>query len=667
MKRFILGTAALWSVALGQAQAQSLDYGALERLFGEPVTTSVTGYPQRASDVPATMQIVTADQIRRSGARDIPGVLAELAGVDVAQWTNDDADVSVRGYNQPFSHRLLVLIDGRQVYADWFGFTPWSLLPVTLSEIRQIEVVEGPNSALFGFNAVGGVINIITDNPLYDKINTASVMGGTQGLAQGSAVGTFKIGDAAALRISAGGYRDDDFSTPIPPMAFAGISRVEDDRGALDMNGAVRLGENVQLRLDVSHATSRENQILPNYAFGSSRYRADSAMASVDADTGYGLLQAQAYVNEMGQIGTLAAALPDVDFNNHLAVLQLRDTLKPANAHTLSFSFEYRHNGANTTPFSGGEVSYDVVAGSALWAWQILPSLTLTDAVRLDGLLLGRSGALPPGFPLANSAWNRTFLEPSFNSGLVWKADEIDTVRLLAGRGVQLPSLADFGAFLASTPLFMSTGVPTLAPTVVTNYELGWDRLLAPLGGLFRASLFHEDTYEMLAINGGLLPTGGTPYTTRANVGSSTANGIELSLRGTFEQHWQWSLGYRAEEVSDHFAPGLTPQNTDLDFADATPSHLLNAHLGWSRGKWQVDGYLRYQSHILGLFPGPGGIGAVLTPVDDYVALDARIAYLLTDRVTLSLSAQNFQSATEQQTSGPDVERRVFATVSVKF
>ena len=147
---------------------QSMDYGALEQLFKEPVTTSVTGSPQRVSDVPATMEIITAEDIRRSGAKDIPGVLRHVGGIDTLEWGNDDTDVGIRGYNQSYSSRLLVLVDGRQVYADGYGYTPWITVPVELGAIRQIEIIKGPNCALFGFNAVDGVINIITYNPLYD-------------------------------------------------------------------------------------------------------------------------------------------------------------------------------------------------------------------------------------------------------------------------------------------------------------------------------------------------------------------------------------------------------------------------------------------------------------------------------------------------------------------
>ena len=132
---------AIAALGSGAVYAQSLDYAAFEQLFGEPVTTSVTGSPQRAGGVPASMEIISTEDIRRSGARDIPGILRHVAGVDILQQTNDHADVSVRGYNQAFAPRLLVLVDGRQVYADYYGFTGWSTIPVELEAIRQIEEI----------------------------------------------------------------------------------------------------------------------------------------------------------------------------------------------------------------------------------------------------------------------------------------------------------------------------------------------------------------------------------------------------------------------------------------------------------------------------------------------------------------------------------------------
>src|SRR5690349_11595257 len=156
--RRVLISAAVLLGSSSLVQAQSIDYGTLEETFGEPVTTSATGSPQRASDAPVSMEIITQDDIRRSGADNIPDILQFIAGIDVRRYSSAQADVAVRGYNQANSPRLLVLINGRQVYLDEYGYTPWQALPIQLDDIRQIEVVRGPNSALFGFNAVGGVV-----------------------------------------------------------------------------------------------------------------------------------------------------------------------------------------------------------------------------------------------------------------------------------------------------------------------------------------------------------------------------------------------------------------------------------------------------------------------------------------------------------------------------
>ena len=95
------------------ALAQSFDRNALEDMFGEPVTTSATGQPQRASEVPADMEIVTAEQIRRTGADTLPDVLRFVAGIDVRQYGLQDASVGIRGYDTALNPRVLVLLDGQ--------------------------------------------------------------------------------------------------------------------------------------------------------------------------------------------------------------------------------------------------------------------------------------------------------------------------------------------------------------------------------------------------------------------------------------------------------------------------------------------------------------------------------------------------------------------------
>ena len=657
-----LVASAAW-IACGPAAAQSMDYGALQALFGEPVTTSATGSPQRASEVPANMIIVTADEIRRSGATDIPGVLSRVAGIDILQWSADNTDVSVRGYNQAYSARLLVLIDGRQVYADYYGFTPWSTLPVELSAIRQIEIVKGPNSALFGFNAVGGVINIITYNPLYDDVKSASVAAGSQAFAEASGVATFRPTDDTAFRLSLGGFDDEGFSTAIP-RTMAGVQSGDNSRITADFRGSMRLNDHVELGLDLSHSQALLNEMDPGYAFDYSKYITNSTDLTLLADTNFGLIKFSTYANWISDDTTLVQPLGHLRIDSEVTVVQAEDLLRMGNDNTLRFAAEYRHDSLNTFPTTGGTVTYSIMSGSVMWGWRIATDLSLTNAVRVDNLTLGRSGFIPPGYPLNNDSWNVTHDDVSANSGLVWKYDSEDTIRLIVARGVQSPSLADAGGILLTSATINVTGVPTLNLTDIMNYEADWDREIPSWDMKIRADVFHQDSSDLVGISDGILLAPPTVYITPTNIGSSHADGAEILLSGTIDKGWRWGLSERAEFVRDNFLPSAIG-TSDTDYQHTTPTHLVNANLGWSDEKWEADGFLRYQTDTSGLQPTPSGTR--LTPIGAYASLDARIAYHLLNWATLAVSGENLLTAQQQQTSGPLVERRIVGSVSITF
>lgn len=655
------GTALAFLAMTADADAQSIDYGALEQLFGEPVTTSVTGSPQRKSDVPATMEIITADDIRRSGATDVPGVLRHVAGIDILQWSADQSDIGVRGYDGAVSPRLLVLVDGRQVYADFYGYMPWSTLPVELADIQQIEIVKGAASALFGFNAEGGVINIVTKNPLYNGDNSASVIGGTQKLAQGSGTGTISLGELGAIRISGGARDNKDFSTPLP-SASLGSTRIGEDRVALDVNTYLKLTDKIQLRIDASGIVTNDNEMIPIYVMGVTHFGGMSVLGQLSADTEYGLVQATAYTNWLQAKVTAPGIIGTVDFDNEVTVFQLQDIFKPASGHTLRAAFEYRRNTDNTSPVAGGNVFYEVYSASGMWSWAITPTLTLTNAVRVDHLNLGRNGTFLPDFPLTNQDWDRSFTQPTFNTGLVWEASDDDTFRLTIGEAAQLPSLTQFGALNQ----IGGNGNPALQPETTADYDLGWDHNVSAIAGQIRVSIFHQESRDLLNIIGARIPTVPIPTDVPVNAGRSIANGIELAVQGNMPESWRWGLSYRWENVSDTFPQGLSNLTTITDFEHTTPRHQVKANLGWADGPWEVDGYLTYQSRIFGFAPVTVP-PATLIPVGAYAALDGRVAYKLTDNITLSLSGQNLTTAHQRQTPGPDVERRIFGGIQIGF
>jgi outer membrane receptor for ferrienterochelin and colicins len=650
-------------------RAQSLNYGATEQLFGEPVTMSATGSPQRASDAAVSMEIITADEIRRSGAYDIPGVLRHVLGVSFQQWTNNQADIGLRGYDQPFSQRVLVLIDGRQVYADYYSFVPWSALPVTLEGIRQIEVVLGPGNALFGYNAAAGVINIVTYSPLYDDQNAASVRKGTQDLFDGSGIATLH-NDRAGVRLMASAGSDSDFDSAIPPTMYQGQGRLNDRRTAVDLDGVARLTDTIEAQLQASRTQSDMNIFNPGYLLAVSRMSVSSVLGQLSADSPLGWVQLRTYTNLLTQLTTPTVDGQSSAISNRLNYVGLQDLFKPAASHSFRAALEYRASSADTTPITDGDVHYQTVSESLMWEWKLAPWITLTNAGRWDALHMGRGGTVPAEFPFSISQWNRNIDKASYDSSVVLKPDSSDTLRVVASKGLLLPNLINLGALVVNTPTFGVTGSPLLHPTIVTNYEVGWDRTLAPIAASLRVRIYRQVTDNLVSLTGGgyvFAPGTYYPYALPSSTGTSTANGMEIGVDGTFQQSWRWGLNVEFEHVKDRFPPQTTGGIAYLDYEDSTPESIINANIGYTRGRWQADLYGHFESETSQLRPAPGMSYSQSFFFHPFFELEVRLGYQITSHATLALSGQNLLHAEQAQTSGPAVERRILGRFTYTF
>src|SRR6202021_2766352 len=144
-----------------QQQTPDLADRSLEDLMSIQVT-SVSKTEQKLSRVASAVFVITQEDIRRSGATNIPDLLRMVPGVDVAQINANTWAISVRGLNGRFSNEVLVMLDGRNVYTPTFGGAFWDVLDLPLEDIERIEVIRGPGATIWGANAVNGVINIIT-------------------------------------------------------------------------------------------------------------------------------------------------------------------------------------------------------------------------------------------------------------------------------------------------------------------------------------------------------------------------------------------------------------------------------------------------------------------------------------------------------------------------
>ncbi|WP_419835996.1 TonB-dependent receptor plug domain-containing protein [Endozoicomonas atrinae] len=124
--------------------------------------TSVSRKKQRLMDSAAAVYVVTQEDIRRSGAKTIPDALRMVPGVQVAQMNSNTWSISARGFNYVFANKLLVMMDGRTLYTPEYSGVNWDVQDTLMEDIDRIEVIRGPGAALWGANAVNGIINIIT-------------------------------------------------------------------------------------------------------------------------------------------------------------------------------------------------------------------------------------------------------------------------------------------------------------------------------------------------------------------------------------------------------------------------------------------------------------------------------------------------------------------------
>src|SRR5438876_5430362 len=152
------------------AQTQSVPQSAaklktlsMEQLMDIEVT-SVSKRPEKLSETASAIQVITQADIRRSGATSLPEVLRLASNLEVAQVDSHQWAISARGFNNATANKMLVLIDGRTIYTPLYAGVFWDAQDTLLEDIDRIEVISGPGAALWGANAVNGVINITTKN-----------------------------------------------------------------------------------------------------------------------------------------------------------------------------------------------------------------------------------------------------------------------------------------------------------------------------------------------------------------------------------------------------------------------------------------------------------------------------------------------------------------------
>ena len=228
-----------------------------EDTYEERVVTAALS-EQNPVDAPNATTIITAQDIRLSGLRNVAEMLRRAVGVDVMTLDEGDQQVGIRGFNRRLANRVLVLVDGRSIYMDFLGVTFWSMLPVDPEEIERIEVIRGAGSALYGADAYSGVINILTRAPGEGR-NSVTVGGGNGAVVHASATNSGRAG-GVSFRSNVGYDQGQTFGRLTGPTDATYRVGAPDPNVALrnlhaDVDLRASLGRGVTLRGGVAMAT----------------------------------------------------------------------------------------------------------------------------------------------------------------------------------------------------------------------------------------------------------------------------------------------------------------------------------------------------------------------------------------------------------------------------
>lgn len=197
---------------LAAAGGEKLDLLSLSlKELSELRVTSVSKTPQDWFRAPAAIHVITGEAIRRSGVTSLPEALRLAPGVHVARLSANQWAIGIRGFQDRLSRATLVMIDGRSVYTPLFAGTYWELQDVMLEDVDRIEVIRGPGGAVWGANAVNGVINIITKSAADTPGMLATAGGGSEERAFGSVRYGGRAGETTHYRVY-GKYFDRDSS-----------------------------------------------------------------------------------------------------------------------------------------------------------------------------------------------------------------------------------------------------------------------------------------------------------------------------------------------------------------------------------------------------------------------------------------------------------------------
>ncbi len=448
-----------------------------EELFFEEEDL-VTGTSKRAiklSEAPANVTIITHDDIMQSGATNLGEVFRRVAGMDVVTISPAETDVSARGFVASVldGNRMQVLVDGKQFNLDFVSSTIWALFPFPLADIKRIEVVKGPMSALYGNHAMLGIINIITFEPEETR-TLLSGGGGRFKMATGSFINAGKFAEGYWYKVTGSYDRSDryenlglglDDKQRETVTATARLVAQPQDATRISLDGSFGHGSGVYDLGGLGKLTDNHGHV--------------QVKAEHDFDH-FGILSFQ---GSWERNSIKMTALPTTSATNfdtsdleirHSFGIDISDNIQ----NHLTYGFNYRLNDSNRSFIS----SIHNFAGFLQNEMRFFDKIILTGGVRVD--------------------YQKDFagLNTSVNGSLVWLAHPIYTARVGIGTAFSNPNMVHYFTeiFQGASPHLTFVGNRNLkAEHILYTW---FDNEISPLDWLtFNVNFFYYRMNEMLA------------------------------------------------------------------------------------------------------------------------------------------------------------------------
>lgn len=407
----------------GQGPGRALADLPLEELLSVEVTLA-TRHVQRLFDVASAVYVITAEDLRRSGATSLPEALRMVPGLHVARSGSSIWAISARGFNDEFANKLLVLIDGRIVYTPLFAGVYWDTQDLLLEDVERIEVIRGPGAALWGANAVNGVINVVTRRPRDSQGALVALGAGSSDRALVGARYGGAAGGSARYRLSARYAERSAFADAAGRDAADAWDMARAD-AAFEWTGSRdRLALDASLyRGTIGSTTTRGSRLPPFSVTTAERFRAEGGHVLGSFDRRFSErseLRARAYYDRTER-GDALETRDTVDF-------ELQHTLE-AGRHRATWGLGYRG-------------SRDTIGASAVTSFTPRRrALAVWSGFAQDEIELGGDVVVIAGAKVEHNDFTGLELQPSLRAS--WFPTRSQVVWGAVSRAVRTPSRAE--------------------------------------------------------------------------------------------------------------------------------------------------------------------------------------------------------------------------------